>query len=177
MENKEAKSPQHSERRKQPGPVPSFLQSFNRAFSKLGLSRVKTVQDQKTPASISARLADRQEPEQLYSPIFNLYQQINNTHPGKFSLSFADSLCNELECVIDDLLSRAKSKELLSVIHDLTIARNEVVLTIHYLDLEGVHPLYRLVLRNKAILRLKNVLHGILRNWQSDVSLSPGLPI
>ena len=66
--------------------------------------------------------------------------------------------------MIDDLLSRAKSKELLAVIHDLTIARNEVLLTIDYLDPEGVHPLYRLVLRNKAILRLKNVLHGILRN-------------
>ena len=164
MENKEAKPPQHSDRRKQPGPVPSFLESFNRAFSNLGWSRAKTLQDQKIPANISPRLADIQEREQLYSPISRLYRQINNTHPGKFSLPFADGLCSELDCVIDDLLSQVKSKELLAIIHDLTIARNEVLLTIDYLDPEEVHPLYRLVLRNKAILRLKNVLHGILRN-------------
>jgi hypothetical protein len=164
MENKEAKSPQHSDRRKQPGPVPSFLASFDRAYSKLGSSRAKTAQSQEKPASLPQHLADIQELEQLYSPISRLYQQINNTHPGKFSLPFADGLCNELDCVLDDLLSQAKSKELLAVIHDLTLARNEVMLTVDYLDLEGVHPLYRLVLRNKAILRLKDVLHGILRN-------------
>jgi hypothetical protein len=163
MENKEAKPPQHSDRRKQPGPVPSFLKPFDRAFSKFGSPRLKTAQDREIPASLSPRLADTQL-EQLYSPISGLYRQISNTHPGKFGLPFADGLCSELDCVIDELLSQATSKELLAVIHDLTIARNEVLLTIDYLDPERVHPLYRLVLRNKAILRLKNVLHSILRN-------------
>lgn len=164
MENKEAQPPHPHDA----GKVPSFLAFLKQVPSWLRSPRLKRAEDQKTPAR-------RQEREQLSSPIGDLYRRIDSAHPGTFSVSFAEGLCNEIDCLVDQLFSQAKSKEILAVVRDLTLARNEVVLAIDYLDPQEVDPLYRLVLRNKAILRLKNLLYEILRTRQSHGFPGPGV--
>jgi hypothetical protein len=149
MENQEAQS-QHPEPGNGPGPVRPFLASVRSAFSRLGSGFGKPAQDQGT----------------LPSPIDDLYRQIQDTHPGLFSLAFADDLCSRLDCLLDDLSSQAKPQERLPFLHDLILARNEVVLTIDYLDPDEVDPLYRVVLRNQAILRLKEVLQRVRQAQQ-----------
>lgn len=160
MENQKAQSQQHPEPRNGPGPVRSFLASVRSAFARLGSGFTKPAQ------ANGGAPANGQERGRLPSPIDDLYRQIQSTHPRLFSLSFAGDLCSQLDCLLDDLPSRANSRERLPFLHDLVMARNEVVLTLDYLDPQEVDPLYRVVLRNQAILRLKEVLQRIRQAQQ-----------
>jgi hypothetical protein len=59
-------------------------------------------------------------------------------------------------------LPETVSKDLLEVIELLTDARNELRLARFLFDVEEINPVYRLVMRNRAVLRSEHILHKVI---------------
>ena len=101
-----------------------------------------------------------------------VYQTIHRSGLDKFTFSLIDSLWNGLNVVVHELnhLPDEVFKELLGVIDGLTEARNELRLARFLFDVEEINAVYGLVMRNKAVLRGKHILHKILIVWSSQSS-------
>lgn len=101
-----------------------------------------------------------------------VYQTIHTSGLDKFTYSLIDSLWNDLNIVLYDLgqLPEAAFRELLDVIEGLTEARNELRLTRFLFDVEEINAVYRLIMRNRAVLRGECILHRALTVWSSRSS-------
>jgi hypothetical protein len=97
----------------------------------------------------------------------DVYQIIDASSLDQFTFSWIDSLWNDLTALVYDLehLPEAGLKELMEVIEVLTDARNELRLARFLFDVEEINPLYRLVIRNRAVLRSKDPLHKAIKVW------------
>ncbi len=96
-----------------------------------------------------------------------VYQTIHRSSLDKFTFSLIDSCWNDLNAVVHELnyLPDEVFKELLEVSEGLTEARNELRLARFLFDVEEINAVYRLVMRNRAVLRGKHILHKILTVW------------
>jgi len=96
-----------------------------------------------------------------------VYQAIHTSGLDKFTFSLIDSLWNDLNAALRDLefLPEAAFKELLEVIEGLTEARNELRLARFLFDVEEINAVYRLIMRNRAVLRGEHILHKVLTVW------------
>ena len=96
-----------------------------------------------------------------------IYQTIHSSGLYKFTFSWVDSLWKELTSVVFELehVPQETMKELLEVIERLTEARNELRLARFLFRVEEINPLYRLVMRNRAILRGERVLDKVIQVW------------
>lgn len=96
-----------------------------------------------------------------------IYATIHASGLNKFTFALIDSLYNDLKTVLYELdcLPDAAFKVLIGVILDLGEARNELRLARFLFDVEEVNPLYRLVMRNRAVLRAERILHKVLSAW------------
>lgn len=97
----------------------------------------------------------------------DVYNTLQTSGLDKFIFSLIDSVHNDLNAVLPhlDRLPEATFKELIQVIDGLAEARNELRLARFLFDAEEINPIYRLILRNKAILRSKDILHKVIRVW------------
>ena len=71
-----------------------------------------------------------------------------------------NAVVHELNYLPDEVF-----KEILEVSEGLTEARNELRLARFLFDVEEINAVYRLVMRNRAVLRGKHILHKILTVW------------
>jgi hypothetical protein len=96
-----------------------------------------------------------------------VYETLHTSGLDKFTFSLIDSLWDDLNMVIHELehLSEGTFKELLEVIERLTEARNELRLARFLFDVEEINAVYRLILRNRAVLRGEQILHKVLTVW------------
>lgn len=96
-----------------------------------------------------------------------VYQTIHKCSLGKFTFSLIDSLWNDLNAVVYDLehLPEESFKELIRVIGGLTQARNDLRLARFLFDVEEINPVYRLIMRNRAVLRGQDILRKVLLAW------------
>lgn len=99
--------------------------------------------------------------------VSKIYQTIHRSGLEKFTVSFIDTLFNDLRTVIYDLdrLPHVVYKEMIEVLMGLNEARNELRSALFLFHVEEIDPVYRLVLRNKAVLRGKDVLRRVLISW------------
>ena len=96
-----------------------------------------------------------------------VYQAIHTSGLDKFTFSLIDALWNDLNLVLHDLerLPGATFKELMEVSEGLSEARNELRLARFLFDVEEINAVYRLIMRNRAVLRGEHILHKILTVW------------
>jgi hypothetical protein len=88
----------------------------------------------------------------------------------KFTYALITSLCIVLNDVIHELerLPETRFKELIEVIAGLAEARNELRLSRFLFEVEEINPVYRLILRNRAVMRGKHILQRMLFVWPID---------
>lgn len=96
-----------------------------------------------------------------------VYEIIDQSGLDRFVFPLIDSLCNDLNAVVYELerLPESTFKDLIDVTGRLAGARNELRLARFLFDVEEIDPVRRLVLRNKAVLRGKQILHKVLLVW------------
>ena len=104
---------------------------------------------------------------QSYEIARDVYQTLHASGLDQFRYSWVDALWNDLNALVYDLehLPAAASQELLEVIERLTEARNELRLARFLFDVEEINPVYRLVMRNRAVLRGKDGLQRGCEIW------------
>ena len=95
------------------------------------------------------------------------YETIYHSTLENFTLSLIDSLWNDLNVLVYDLecLPEVAFKALIEVIMSLREAKNELRLARFLFDEEEIDPVRRFVMRNKAVIRSKTILHKILLVW------------
>lgn len=96
-----------------------------------------------------------------------IYETLQTSSLDKYTYSWMDSLRDQLNDVVHELehLPEAEFKELIEVIDDLGEARDELRLALFLFDVEEINPVYRLILRNRAVLRGRDILYKTLRVW------------
>jgi hypothetical protein len=96
-----------------------------------------------------------------------VYQAIHTSGLDKFTFSLIDSLWNDLMLIIYELerLPRSKFNDLLEVSEGLTEAGNELRLARFLFEVEEINAVYRLIMRNRAVLRSERILHKVLQVW------------
>lgn len=96
-----------------------------------------------------------------------VYASIHRSSLDQFTLLRIDEFWNDLNVVLYELerLPEAPFQELIEVILRLREARNELRLARFLFNVEEINPIRRLVLRNKAVLRGKRILHEVLLTW------------
>ena len=107
----------------------------------------------------------------LEYPCFEMIRDVHRTigvsSLSEFTFSMLDSLWRDLNVVVQNLerLPDEIFKELIEVILTLTEARNELRLARFLFRVEEIHPVYRLVMRNRAVLRGQDILGRVLMIW------------
>jgi len=96
-----------------------------------------------------------------------VHDTLHTSSLAKLTYSFIDSPWNVLNAIIYDLdhLPEATFKELIEVIAGLGEVRNELRLARFLFEVEEIHPVYSLLMRNRAVLRGKRILHKVLQVW------------
>ena len=104
---------------------------------------------------------------QHYESVRAAYQTIQTSSLDKFTFAWVDTLWNELNTVLYELdrLPEESFKEMIEVIARLSEARDELRLARFLFDVEEINPVYRLILRNKAVLRSGRILDKVLHAW------------
>ena len=99
--------------------------------------------------------------------IREIYQTIHKSGVNQFTYSILGSWWDQLSVVLYHLegLPEEAFIELMEVIHGLRGARNELRDARFLFDVEGIHAVHRLVMRNRAVLRGKDVLHKVVSTW------------
>ena len=107
----------------------------------------------------------------LAHPCFEMIRDVHQTIDGsslsEFTLSLVDSLWKALNVVVQSLerLPEESFEALMEVIVSLREARNELRLASFLFDVEEINPVYRLVMRNRAVLRGQEILRKSLLAW------------
>ena len=107
----------------------------------------------------------------------DMYQTIHTSGLDKFTFAWIDSLWSDLSAALYELerLPESLFKELLEVIEGLTEARNELRLARFLFDVEEINPVYRLIMRNRAVLRGEHILQKLIKVWPVDSETSPAI--
>jgi hypothetical protein len=110
---------------------------------------------------------------QYFEVIRDIYQTIGKCSLRKFTFSLIDSWWNDLNAIVYDLerLPEESYKELIGVISRLTEARNDLRLARFLFSVEEINPVYRLMLRNRAVLRAHSILRKVLLVWQLQTEI------
>lgn len=126
------------------------------------------LKEQAVPRQASRTYLDHQSCE----VVRDAYQTIHTSGLYKFTFTFVDSLWDDLNTVLHELesLPRAAFQDLLEGIERLTEARNELRLARFLFDLEEVNPVYRLIMRNRALLRSEQILEKVIQLLPADPS-------
>ena len=112
--------------------------------------------------------ADKKDLEHQYCDIAReVYQTIHTSGLDKFTFSLIDSWWNDLNAIVYELerLPEAAFQELMEVSEGLTEARNELRLARFLFNVEEINAVYRLIMRNRAVLRSEPILHRLLTLW------------
>jgi len=120
------------------------------------------------PAGNSVEQAKTKVLEHQYCEIASkVYQTIYTSSLDKFTFPLIDALWNDLNGIVQhfDRLPATAFKELSEVTKDLSMARNELRLARFLFEVEEINAVYRLIMRNKAVLRGKHILHKVLTVW------------
>ena len=104
---------------------------------------------------------------QYCESVREIYRSLHRSSLDKFTHSWIDSFRDQLNVVIHELeyLPETAFKELIEVIDGLSETRNELRLARFLFDVEEINPVYRLILRNRAIFRGRDILHKTLQVW------------
>lgn len=112
--------------------------------------------------------AGRKYRKHVYREIaLGVCQAIDQACPRGFTYSFVEDCWSDLHAVhqhLDRLPERA-FREMIQVILSLAEARNELRDALFLFDVEEINPIYRLMIRNKAMLRGKNILDRVIMDW------------
>ena len=125
------------------------------------------------PASPFAKKADRIVIERPYCELArDVYQAIDGARWDRFTFSFIDSAYHHLDAIAYELerLPEREFREMIEVLDHLTEARNELRLARFLFEVEEIDAVYRLIIRHKAVLSAKFILHRALRVWPSSSS-------
>jgi hypothetical protein len=97
----------------------------------------------------------------------DIYQTLHASGLNQFTYSWVEAVWEELTALVYELECHPETAlpELQEVIERLTEARNELRLARFLFDVEEVNPLYRLIMRNRAVLRGKACLHRGIEVW------------
>ena len=101
---------------------------------------------------------------QSYEIARDVYQTLHAGHLDQFTYAWVEAVWEDLTALVYDLehLPETARGELLESLEGLTGARNELRLARFLFDLEEVDPVYRLIMRNRAVLRgTDRLLRGI----------------
>lgn len=115
----------------------------------------------------SHRSKDTYLEHQCFEITKDVHQTIGRVRLGEFTFSLIDSLWQDLNVVVQNLerLPEEPFKELIEVILALSEARNELRLARFLFEVEGINAVYRLVMRNRAVLRSQDILLKVLMVW------------
>ena len=96
-----------------------------------------------------------------------VYETIDRSIPSQFTYPSIDLWWSDLNTVVYEMdrLPEATFKELIGVIAALTEARNELRLARFLFNVEEINPLYRLIMRTRAVSRGKHILQKVLWHW------------
>jgi len=105
--------------------------------------------------------------QQSYQIARGVYQTLHTSRLDQFTYSWVEAVWEDLTALVYDLEDRPETTltELLEVIERLTEARNELRLARFLFDVEEVNPVYRLIMRNRAVLRGKDCLRRGIEVW------------
>ena len=94
-------------------------------------------------------------------------QTLHTAGLDKFTYSWIESFKEELHDIVHQLkcLPEEAFKEMIEVIDGLSEARNELRLARFLFEVEEINPVYRLILRNRAVLRGRDILSRTVRFW------------
>jgi hypothetical protein len=62
-------------------------------------------------------------------------------------------------------LPQTEAKKLLEAMEHLMAARNELRLARFLFEVEEINPVYRLLMRNRAVLRGESILEKVIKIW------------
>jgi hypothetical protein len=99
-------------------------------------------------------------------------QTLQTSGLQKSSFSLIESLWNHLNDVIHhlDQLPEPAFREMMEVIAGVRESRNELRLALFLFDVEEINPLHRFVMRNRALVRGKQILQKTLLVWPVEPS-------
>ena len=120
----------------------------------------------KEQAGLQARSSQDLE-HQSYAIARDVYRTIHASSLDKFTYSWVDSLWNNLTLIVYELehLPESSLVLLMEVIEGLREARNELRLARFLFDVEEIDPVYRLIMRNRAVLRAEHNLARVITVW------------
>ena len=104
---------------------------------------------------------------QSYEIARDVYQSLHSSILDQFRYAWVDALWSDLNALVYELEHSPKTvfNALLEVIERLTEARNELRLARFLFDVEEINPVYRLIMRNRAVLRGRDCLHRGIEVW------------
>jgi hypothetical protein len=96
-----------------------------------------------------------------------IHQILHTSSLEKYTYTFIDSLYGESTAILYELERQPVEifKALIEVIGGLREARNELRHARFLYDMQEINPVHRLVMRNRAALRGKDVLQKVIRVW------------
>ena len=92
----------------------------------------------------------------------DIYQTLHASGLNQFTYSWVEAVWEDLTVLVYEL---ERHPELQELIERLTEARNELRLARFLFDVEEVNQVYRLIMRNRAVLRGKACLHRGIEVW------------
>src|SRR5215208_8463349 len=104
---------------------------------------------------------------QSYETAKDVYQTLHASGLDQFTYAWVEAVWEDLTAIVYDLEHRPETvlNEQLEVIERLREARNELRLARFLFDVEEVNPVYRLIMRNRAVLRGKDRLRRGIEVW------------
>jgi hypothetical protein len=96
-----------------------------------------------------------------------IHQILHTSSLEKYSYTFIDSLYGESTAILYDLERQPEDifKALIEVIGGLREVRNELRHVRFLFEVQEINPVHRLVMRNRAALRGKDLLQKIILVW------------
>src|SRR5262245_21122093 len=107
---------------------------------------------------------------QCYAIARDVYRTIHASGLDKFTFSWIDSWWDDLTALVFELehLPEAVLKEMLEVIESLREARNELRVARFLFDVQEIDPVYRLIMRNRAVMRGEHRLAKVVKVWPRE---------
>ena len=96
-----------------------------------------------------------------------IHQILHTSSLQKYTYEFIDSLYGESTAILYELERQPEDtfKALIAVIGGLREARNELRHACFLFDIQEINPVHRLVMRNRAALRGRDVLQKVILAW------------
>jgi hypothetical protein len=122
-------------------------------------------------AKVSPQSNGKYLEHQHYETALQVYQTLQMSSLGKFTHSLIDGLYKDVSAALYHLkrLPEEDFKEFMEVIQGLGLVRNELRHARFLFDVEEINPVHRLVMRNRAVLGGKQVLHRVIVSWPQSL--------